>query len=44
MTVLTEYIYTALDSIKWKILSNGYFYAETPQLGINAQREHLEEC
>jgi len=42
--MLTDYIYAALDSIHWKILDNGYFYAEIPQLGINTKSEHLEDC
>jgi predicted RNase H-like HicB family nuclease len=42
--MLTEYIYAALDSIHWKILPNGCFYAEIAQLGINTQNARLADC
>ena len=42
--MLTEYIQAALDSINWKILDDGSFYAEIPLLGLTTNEAHLEQC
>jgi hypothetical protein len=42
--MLTEYIQAALDSINWKIMDDGTFYAEIPLLGLHTNMPHLEEC
>ena len=42
--MLTKYIQAAIDSIFWKIMEDGSFYAEIPQLGLQINTPHLEEC
>jgi len=42
--MLTEYIQAALNSITWKIMDDGSFYAEIPLLGLQTNNPHLEEC
>ena len=42
--MLTDYIQAAVDSINWKIMDDGSFYAEIPLLGLNTNQAHLEEC
>ena len=42
--MLTDYIQAAMDSISWKILPDGSFYAEIPLLGIKTTCDHLEPC
>ena len=42
--MLTEYIQAAIDSIDWKILDDGSFYAEISALGLSIHKPHLEEC
>lgn len=42
--MLTAYIQAAIDSITWKILPDGSFYAEIPLLGLQTANAHLEEC
>jgi hypothetical protein len=42
--LLTEYIQAAIDAIAWKIMEDGSFYAEIPQLGLSTANAHLEEC
>jgi predicted RNase H-like HicB family nuclease len=42
--MLTEYIQAALDSINWKIMDDGSFYAEIPLMGLHTNMPHLEEC
>ena len=42
--MLTDYIQAAVDSISWKILPDGSFYAEIPLLGIKTTSDHLEPC
>ncbi len=42
--MLTKYIQAAIDSITWKIMPDGSFYAEIPLLGLQINTTHLEEC
>ena len=42
--MLTDYIQAAIDSITWKIMPDGSFYAEIPLLGLRTTAIHLEEC
>ncbi len=42
--MLTEYIQAAVDSITWKILDDGSFYAEISALGLNETNARLAEC
>ena len=42
--MLTEYIQAAIDSINWKVMDDGSFYAEIPLLGLHTTTPHLEEC
>ncbi|GEM_PF-5400340 len=42
--MLTKYIQVAIDSITWKIMPDGSFYAEIPLLGLQVNTPHLEEC
>jgi len=42
--MLTAYIQAAVDSITWKIMDDGSFYAEIPLLGLRTSNAHLEEC
>ncbi|RJO62554.1 MAG: type II toxin-antitoxin system HicB family antitoxin [Dehalococcoidia bacterium] len=42
--MLTEYIQAAIDSINWKVMDDGSFYAEIPLLGLHINNAHLEEC
>ena len=42
--MLTAYIQAAIDSITWKIMDDGSFYAEIPLLGLQTHNAHLEEC
>jgi len=43
--MLTAYIQAAIDKINWKILPDGTFYAEIPELpGVHATHVHLEAC
>ena len=42
--MLTDYIQAAIDSIDWKIMDDGSFYAEIAPLGLRASKAHLEEC
>jgi hypothetical protein len=42
--LLTDYIQAAIDSIEWKILPDGTFYAEISLLGLKTGSEHLEDC
>ena len=42
--MLTSYIQAAIDSITWKIMDDGSFYAEIPLLGLRTNNPHLEEC
>ena len=42
--MLTDYIQAAIDSITWKIMEDGSFYAEIPLLGLQTANAHLEEC
>lgn len=42
--MLTDYIQAAVNSISWKIMDDGSFYAEIPVLGLHITTEHLEEC
>ncbi len=42
--MLTQYIQAAVDSIFWKIMPDGSFYAEISQLGLKTNTPHLEEC
>jgi hypothetical protein len=42
--MLTDYIQAAIDSITWKIMPDGSFYAEIPLLGLHTNNAHLEEC
>ena len=42
--MLTKYIQAAIDSIAWRLMTDGSFSAEIPQLGLNINTPHLEEC
>jgi predicted RNase H-like HicB family nuclease len=42
--MLTAYIQAAIDSINWKVMDDGSFYAEIPLLGLHTNNSHLEEC
>jgi hypothetical protein len=42
--MLTGYIQAAVDSITWKVMDDGSFYAEIPLLGLQTNNAHLEEC
>ena len=42
--MLTDYIQAAIDSITWKMLDDGTFYAEIIPLGLNTSSQRLEEC
>jgi hypothetical protein len=42
--MLTGYIQAAVDSITWKVMDDGSFYAEIPLLGLHTTNAHLEEC
>jgi len=42
--MLTEYIQAAVDSISWKVMDNGSFYAEIPLLDLHTNNAHLEQC
>ena len=42
--MLTKYIQAAIDTIAWKIMADGSFYAEITQLGLQITTPHLEEC
>lgn len=42
--MLTQYIQAAIDSITWRLMPDGSFYAEIPQLGLQINTPHLEEC
>ena len=42
--MLTQYIQAAIDSINWRLMPDGSFYAEIPELGLKINTTHLEEC
>ena len=42
--MLTEYIQASIDSITWKVMDDGSFYAEIPLLDLKISTPHLEEC
>ena len=42
--MLTAYIQAAIDSITWKIMDDGSFYAEIPLLSLHTNNARLEEC